>query len=752
MRRTNLPLILGALILALILLVAAFPGLFTDSSPYTIQLMRFIHEDGKLDAERAPFAPNIDHPFGTDDLGRDVLSYIIYGTRLTITLGILIAIGQFLVAVPLALLGGFGNRLARGIILQFNVVFSAIPALLISIILLKLDYVTGLDKKSSITAFVLVLTAVSWPKLGSLVMERVEVILNKPFIKGERAIGKKRIRIALENVIPHLAPELTILFFMEIARNLSTLMQLGIFSIFVGNLGIINDSTSGVNINTDISFEPEWASMLSTSRTLISTAPWAVMYPALAFFVSVLGFNLFGEGLRKQLQSKDSRMTLIFRKLITFDFKYLLRMIDKRKRLKYGITAACISLVIIGISQLTRVDHSMTLRLDRTELPESSLIGTNESEELAVTISEEMDRLGLEPLKESFIIEYPIGSSYLINEQSLLLQNETGSIELVPNLDYSFISTGNIEVKGKVIDATSWDIFSFDNFESLDGGFVLIDKAYYNDMAIDYFINEIKENSRNKGVLLIARAGEKIESLIVDESRDIPIILITKETAKYIAAYPETTISAKSTVEILGSSGTNVVGVLRGKDENFGEEAIVIGMNFNYLTEGGKDVLGFNLKMMEKLCTEYDNKRSIIFMFLDGTLDEKRHGIYYMAEDFPYSPNKVQAYVDLTGIISNRFDYIKFSSAQAPLTRPFAWSLGHHLGQELEKARFENIGFETVTVEDEFLFTDSYTDNVMFWERGVPTVILDTSAEGEGKRNVEELGSIVLKVISENNY
>lgn len=752
MRKTNLPLVLGTLILAMILLVAAFPGLLTDNSPYTIQLMRFIHEDGKLDAERAPFAPDIDHPFGTDDLGRDVLSYIIYGTRLTITLGILIAIGQFLVAVPLALLGGFGNSLARSIILQFNVVFSAVPALLISIIILKLDLIAGLDKKSSIIAFVLILTAVSWPKLGSLVMERVEAILSKPFIKGERAIGKRRIRIALENVIPHLAPELIILFFMEIARNLSMLMQLGIFAIFVGNLGIINDPTSGVNINTDISFEPEWASMLSTSRTLISTAPWAVMYPALAFFISVLGFNLFGEGLRKQLQSKDSRMTLIFRKLITFDFKYLLRMIDKRKRLKYGITAAGISLAIIGISQLTRVDHSMTLRNYRTELPESSLIGTNESEELAVTISEEMDRLGLEPLKESFMIKYPIGSSYLINEQSLLLQNETGSIELAPNLDYSFISTGNIEVNGKVIDATSLDIFSFDNFESLDGGFALIDKAYYNDMAIGYFINEIKENSRIKGVLLIARAGEKLESLIVDESRDIPIILITRETAKYIADHPEATISAKSSVEILGSTGVNIVGILRGKDENFGEEAIVIGMNFNYLTEGGKDVLDFNLKMMEKLCTEYENKRSIIFMFLDGTLDEKRHGIYYMTEDFPYSPNKVQAYVDLTGITSSHFDYIKFSSAQAPLTRPFAWSLGHHLGQELEKAKLENIFFETVTVEDEFLFTDSYADNVMFWERGIPTVILDTLAGGKGKRNVEELGSIILKVISESNY
>lgn len=752
MRRTNLSLVLGTFLLAMILLVAAFPGLFTDNSPYTIQLMRFIHEDGKLDAERAPFAPDTEHPFGTDDLGRDILSYIIYGTKLTITLGILIAIGQFLVAVPLALLGGFGNRLAKSIILQFNVIFSAIPALLISIILLKLDYIAGLDKKNSITAFVLILTAVSWPKLGSLVMERVEAILNKPFIKGERAIGKKKMRIALENVIPHLAPELTILFFMEIARNLSMLMQLGIFAIFVGNLGIINDSTSGAKINTDISFEPEWASMLSTSRTLISTAPWAVMYPALAFFISVLGFNLFGEGLRKQLQSKDSRMTLIFRKLITFDFKYLWRMIDRRRRLKYGVTAACISLSILAISQLTRIDHSISLKLDRIKLPESSLIGTKESRALAVTISEEMERLGLEPLEDSFMIEYPIGSSYLIDEQSLLLQNEILSMEFDPNWDYSFISTGNIEVEGKVIDATSLDLFNFENFSSLEGSFVLIDKAYYNDMAVDYFINEIKENSRIKGILLIARAGEKLESLLVDESRDIPIILITRETAKYIEAHPEATISAKSTVELLGSTGVNVVGILKGKDQNFGEEAIVIGMNYNYLTEGGKDVLGFNLGIMEKLSTDYDNKRSVIFMFLDGTLDEKRHGIYYMAENFPYSPNKVQIYVDLTGITSNRFGYIKFSSAQAPLTRPFAWSLGHHLGQELEKAKLENLGFETVTVEDEFLFTDSYADNVMFWERGIPTVILDISADGKGKRNVEELGSLILKVISENNY
>lgn len=752
MRKTNLPLILGTLILAMILLIMAFPGLFTENSPYTIQLMRFTYEDGKLDAERAPFAPDVDHPFGTDDLGRDILSYIIYGTRLTITLGILIAIGQFLVALPLALLGGFGNRLARSIILQFNVVFSAIPALLISIILLKLNYIAGLDKKSSIIAFIIIITAVSWPKLGILIMERVEAILKKPFIKGERAMGKRRISIALENVIPHLAPELTILFFMEIARNLSMLMQLGIFSIFVGNLGIINDSTSGARINTDISFEPEWASMLSTSRTLIGTAPWAVMYPALAFFVSVLGFNLFGEGLRKKLQSKDSRMTFIFRKLVTFDFKFLWGMIGLKKRIKYGITTVCISLALIVISQLTKVDHSIILRLDETGLPSSALIGTSESRVLADMISEEMNRLGLQPLKDNFMIEYPSGSSYLVNNQRVWLHSQSGLIEFAANKDYSFVSTGNIEVEGTVFDATRLDLFSFEDYERLEGSFVLIEKAFYTDTAINNFIDVIKEYSKVKGILLIARTGEKLGSIIVDESKDIPIILITRDTAENITTYPEAILSIRSTVEILGATGTNVVGILRGKDKNFGDEAIVIGMNYNYLTEGGKHVLSFNLEMMEKLCTEYENKRSIIFMFLDGTLDENRHGIHYIADDFPYSPNKVQAYVDLTGITESNFDYIQFSSAQAPLTRPFAWSLGHHLGQEIEKARFENIGFDTVTVEDEFLFSESYADNIMFWERGIPTVIVNTSAGGTGNRTVEELGSIILKVISKNNY
>ncbi len=153
------------------------------------------------------------------------------------------------------------------------------------------------------------------------------------------AIGKNRRKIALENVVPHLAPELIVLFFMEIARALSMIMQLGIFSIYVGNLHVIKSTDLGNIIYYDMSFEPEWASLLSSSRNLVNAAPWAIMFPALAFFISVLAFNMFGEGLRKALQSKNSKVIPSFRKLIALDIRGFFKGLTKQGRLKIAVSA-----------------------------------------------------------------------------------------------------------------------------------------------------------------------------------------------------------------------------------------------------------------------------------------------------------------------------------------------------------------------------------------------------------------------------
>lgn len=343
--KINIQLIMGGILLVIMLIVIIFPGQVTGNNPYSLDFFRTTYDEGKLTIDPAPYEPSDDFPLGSDDKGRDVFSIIIYGTRLTILLGFLAAIGRFVISLPLAISAGFGNQVSKSVIRQFTTIFSAIPALLISIIILRLNFFTGLEKASSILAFTLVLSFVGWPKLASVITERVEEINAQSFIRSEIALGKKRRKIALENVIPHLAPELIVLFFMEIARTLSMIMQLGVFSLYVGNLHVIKSTDFGNIVYYDMSFEPEWASLLSTSRNLVNAAPWAIIFPALAFFISVLAFNMFGEGLRKTMQSKDSKVIPSFRKLISLNIKDFFKGLNKQSWIKIGISVVLIVVI-----------------------------------------------------------------------------------------------------------------------------------------------------------------------------------------------------------------------------------------------------------------------------------------------------------------------------------------------------------------------------------------------------------------------
>lgn len=755
MKKANIPLIVGSFILLIILIVMIFPDMFANRNPYSIQHIRFLHENGKLLIERAPFPPGEDFWLGSDDLGRDIFSYIIYGTRLTILLGVLVAIGQFIVAIPLSLLGGFGNRIAKTAIMQFNVIFSAIPALLISIILLQLDFFVELDKQKSIIAFVLILTAVGWPKLASLIMERVEAINEQPFITGEVAIGKRRRKIALENVMPHLAPELIVVFFMEIARNLSIMMQLGIFGVFVGNLKIISDPSAGIPINTIVSVEPEWASMLSTSRTWISMAPYAVIFPALAFFITVLGFNLFGEGLRKMMQKKDSKVVPVVRKLISFDILNLWRTTDKKLKLKYAVVIITVMATLTFLSFVNSENYNFSVRAASVALPNQIIIGTKDANSTAEYIADRMAALGIESMrKDSYFISYDFGEAYLLRDQSFRI-NLSDPIIMQANHDYAFITSGNIRSTGEVYDATKVDMFSIEDYSSMEDKFILIDKTYYNDSLINYFIDDINSNIKIKGVLLIARRDEVINNLIVDANEEMAVILISRELSKQIKGNLDSSITVETSVIPLEKQGNNVIGIYKGIDKDLGDEAILIGLNYNYLGDEGREVLHFNLELMERLCGLYGNKRSIIFMFLDGTINEAQHGAHYITKDFPYSPEKVKAYIDLTGIHQANFNQLVFSSVQAPITRPFVWSLSRQLEKAFNKNNFNIYELETIYIENEQYFTGSRADNVMYWDRGIATIIIGTNETNNKytkSRNIKEIGSILLEAINKNNY
>ena len=748
MKRVNIPLIVGTLIIALLLAVILFPEAFTSKNPYNMRHLIFSRENGSLEVEVAPHPPSSEFILGSDDMGRDIYSFIIYGTGLTILLGVLIAIGRFLIAVPVALSAGFGNGTSKTAIRQFNILFSAIPALLISVIILKLDYLAGLDKRASIFAFVTVLSIVGWPKLGALLMERVDSINKQPFIRSEVAIGKGRIKIALENVFPHLAPEMVVLFFMEIARALSMIMQLGIFSVFVGFLKIIKDTEGGVSFY-DISFEPEWAGMLSTAKNLLSTAPWAVIFPAIAFFISVLGFNLFGEGLRNILQQKDSLFIPRVRKLLSFDVKYIWSSFSRKG--KTFVIVLAVSL-IVSSSLIFLSGRGSTMDISGVSLPEAdaAVIGTDETNAAANFISMKMKELELVPIdSESFIHTYSIPPVSLVLDQRLTLGNHK---EYVAGIDYTILDSPDGSYSGEIFDATMMDLFSMDDFSKMEDYFVMIDKAYYNDPAILYFMNRIEESVSVGGFILVARDGELQSNIYCDRTAKTARVMVSKETANEIKNMDNPEINISLTTKPLGDTGINILGFLEGMDELLKEEVIMIGLPFNYSDEEEKQILGFGIRLMEEICKTDHNRRSVLFVFMDGTDYAKLSGINALEADYPYSASKTKVFINLLDFNKTAFDNLIFSNLQAPFTRQYAWSLGRQLKSNLEQAGIGITEAKSIFFGDQYYFTDDPTYNTMFMNRGIATIIIASDEKGTGNNSIEDMGRILVDTINDNIY
>ena len=139
-------------------------------------------------------------------------------------------------------------------------------------------------------------------------------------------------------------------------------------------------------------------------------------------------------------------------------------------------------------------------------------------------------------------------------------------------------------------------------------------------------------------------------------------------------------------------------------------------------------------------------------MFVDGTLCEEYNGLYSIAENLPYTSYKVDVYIDLTRIDKSDFDSVEFSSALAPFAKPFGWSIGHQLEKNF---RSKNIRFDELDktyLVSEYYLTQSDALNLMFWDRGIATVVVGAGDSGEQQVNIYDIGRILLKVINENSY
>lgn len=252
-----------------------------------------------------PVAPMSLYPLGTDAQGRDILSLILVGARRTLTIAFFAVIARLLIGGALGFVAGWfsGSRLDRAIMAAAETL-AAFPSLLLAMLLV---YAVGI--RQGLTTFVIALAFVGWGEVMQTVRHQVIGIKPMAYVESAVAAGLSEGQILSAHVLPNVWPTMVSLGFLEMGGVLMLLGELGFLGVFIGG-GLAYDQPDGLPpvFYYDV---PEWSVMLSNSWRTFRSYPWATLYPALAFFVAILGFTFLGEGLRQLTE----RLTLSLRTL-----------------------------------------------------------------------------------------------------------------------------------------------------------------------------------------------------------------------------------------------------------------------------------------------------------------------------------------------------------------------------------------------------------------------------------------------------
>ncbi len=259
--------VIGLVVVILMILITVFAPLIAT------------HDPTGIDYNAVLVAPSSEHLFGTDDLGRDIFSRVVWGGRESLRvgfLGITIAIvGAVILGISTGYIGGWIDDLTQRII----EVFMAFPT-----ILLLLSIVAALGP--SLTTVLIALGVSSIPRYARLVRGSVLGVKNMEYVNSARVIGAKDSRIMARYIMPNMMGPILVYATLGLGGAIMTTAGLS----YIG-LGAQPPS-------------PEWGAMLNSGRSFLRTAWWMSVYPGLAVFIIVLCINLFGDGLRDALDPK----------------------------------------------------------------------------------------------------------------------------------------------------------------------------------------------------------------------------------------------------------------------------------------------------------------------------------------------------------------------------------------------------------------------------------------------------------------
>jgi len=262
-RRNRVALAGGVIVLCFLLLAIAAPVI----SPYNPLQTSFL-------AVRKP--PSALHWFGTDELGRDVLSRLIWGARASLLAGCVSVAIAMALGVPLGLAAGYGRAGLDAVISRVMDALLACPFLILAIAL-------GAFLGPSLTNAMIAIGLSAMPMFARLTRGQVLSVKNADYIEGARAIGLPDRWIVLRYILPNVLSPLVVQATLTIATAIIAEASLAF-------LGLGEQPPA-----------PSWGAMLNTARQFMSQAPWLSIAPGVAIFLVVLGFNLLGDGIRDAL-------------------------------------------------------------------------------------------------------------------------------------------------------------------------------------------------------------------------------------------------------------------------------------------------------------------------------------------------------------------------------------------------------------------------------------------------------------------
>ncbi len=257
--------------LAVVVILLAMAGLADWLSPF---------DPTATDWGSIRAAPSAAHLMGTDEVGHDVLSRIIFGSRASLGAGLVSVALAVSLGLPLGLVAGYAGGIVDILIMRLTDALLAIPFLILAIALAAF---LGPSLTNAMIAIGLSATST----FVRLTRSQVQAVAAEEFVEAARAVGNPPWRIALRHILPNVVPAILVQATLTIAAAI-----------------IAEASLSFLGLGQQPP-DPSWGSMLNTAKNFLDDAPWMAIWPGLSIFVTVLAFNLLGDGLRDALDPRE---------------------------------------------------------------------------------------------------------------------------------------------------------------------------------------------------------------------------------------------------------------------------------------------------------------------------------------------------------------------------------------------------------------------------------------------------------------